>query len=207
MNKTVKREFAVNMTRGYGFLEGFLAKKRASVADGLIPAASRKGRILDIGCGTYPYLLSKIDFKEKYGLDQNLNESCREQFKEINLQKFDIGNEKTLPYQDAYFDIVTMLAVCEHLDQNLLAEKFTEIHRILKSGGRLIITTPAPWASFVLRIMTVLKLVSPVEIEEHECLYSRFKISGLLSQSGFNFKKIKSGYFELFMNMWIVAEK
>jgi len=207
MDKIVKCKFAVNATRGYGFFEGFLAKKRACVADRLIPNVSRKGRILDIGCGTYPYLLSKINFKEKYGLDQNLNELCKGQFNDINLQKFNIENEKVIPFQSAYFDIVTMLAVCEHLGQNVLSEKFTEVHRVLKPEGRFIITTPAPWSSFILKIMAALKLVSFVEIEEHKCLYSRFKILSLLNQCGFNFKKIKSGYFELFMNTWIIAEK
>ena len=197
----------INVTRGYGFFESFLARKRASVADRLISLSLRRGRILDIGCGTYPYFLSKVDFKEKYGLDHNLNETYKEQFRGINLQRFNIESEKASPFQNAYFDVVTMLAVCEHLTPELLSEKFTEVCRILKPGGRFIITTPSSWTFFILSIMTRLKLVSSMEIKEHKCLYSRFKIYSILNQCGFNLKKIKSGYFELFMNTWITAEK
>lgn len=195
------------MTRGYGFFEDFLARKRTCVADRLIPVALRRGRILDIGCGAYPYFLSKVDFKEKYGLDQNLNESYKGQFEEINLQMFNMEAERAIPFQNAYFDVVTMLAVCEHLPPELLAEKFTEVHRILKPGGRFIITTPSPWTFFILSIMARLRLISPMEIKDHKCLYPRFKICNILNQGGFGLKKIKSGYFELFMNTWITVEK
>ncbi len=46
-----------NVTRGYGLLERFLAKKRAKMANEIIPLALRTGRILDIGCGPFPYFL------------------------------------------------------------------------------------------------------------------------------------------------------
>ena len=42
----------MRVTRGFGLLEGVLAKKRASLANSLIPASLRTDRILDIGCGS-----------------------------------------------------------------------------------------------------------------------------------------------------------
>ena len=47
------------MTRGKGLLEPMLADLRAQRANKLIPSTSRTGRILDIGCGTYPYFLAQ----------------------------------------------------------------------------------------------------------------------------------------------------
>jgi hypothetical protein len=38
------------ITRGFGLLEGFLASKRAQMADRLIPGDLRNGKILDICC-------------------------------------------------------------------------------------------------------------------------------------------------------------
>lgn len=58
------------VTRGYGFLERFLAIQRLKMANSLIPSDLRTGSILDIGCGLYPLFLMNIDFSKKYGLDK-----------------------------------------------------------------------------------------------------------------------------------------
>lgn len=65
-----------NATRGYGVLENFLARRRSSMADSLIPARLRKGKIIDIGCGTNPLFLKKTLFHEKYGLDKAGSDHC-----------------------------------------------------------------------------------------------------------------------------------
>ena len=57
-------------TRGSGLLEPFLARLRARKANRLIPAHLRSGRILDVGCGSFPYFLSHTEFAEKFALDQ-----------------------------------------------------------------------------------------------------------------------------------------
>ncbi len=45
-----------------------------------------------------------------------------------------------LPYDDASFDVLLLVEVIEHLENHRLA--LTELARILKPGGRLILTTP-----------------------------------------------------------------
>ena len=57
-------------TRGSGLLEPFLARLRARKANRLIPPHLRSGRILDIGCGSFPYFLAHTSFAEKFALDQ-----------------------------------------------------------------------------------------------------------------------------------------
>ena len=59
-----------DMTRGKGLLEPMLADLRAQRANKLIPSSLRTGRILDIGCGTYPYFLAHTSFAEKFAIDQ-----------------------------------------------------------------------------------------------------------------------------------------
>lgn len=58
---------AVNsrFTRGKGYLEPFLARQRARTANRLIPAELRSERILDVGCGTFPYFLLRTEFEKK----------------------------------------------------------------------------------------------------------------------------------------------
>lgn len=58
-----------DFTRGKGLLESVLAGMRARKANQLIPDELRTGRILDIGCGAYPYFLSHTFFHEKAAID------------------------------------------------------------------------------------------------------------------------------------------
>ncbi len=198
----------VNVIRGYGLLEGFLAKQRSKAADGLIPSALRKGRILDIGCGTYPLFLSQAEFAEKYGADKVMPGNPEGlSIPSINLINYDMEREDKLPFEDGYFNVVTMLAVWEHLEAKSLSRVLSEICRILVAGGMYIITTPPPWTEGFLRLLAKLSLISPLEIQEHKCTWGHNGISSMLQRAGFPKDKFRCGYFEMFMNSWFVAIK
>lgn len=191
-----------NVTRGFGLFEDFLAKKRTSRANNLLNNVSRS-RILDIGCGSYPYFLLNVDFKEKYGVDPSLTTL---NIKDLKLEKIDV-TKKPLPFGDSYFDSVTMLAVFEHIDHNNLNFVLKEVRRVLKKDGIFIITTPAPWADKLLHFMARFGLISAEEIHEHKHNHSKEKIEDILIEAGFDKRKIKSGFFEIYMNMWFTASK
>jgi len=191
----------ISYTRGTGILEEFLAKQRAKKANSFISKEQRKGKILDIGCGSYPYFLTSIAFKEKYGIDPSLKSPKP---KNIILEKIDITENK-LSFKDNYFNVVTMLAVFEHIDTYKLGELIVEIKRILKKDGVLIITTPAPWADKVLHYMARIGLISSEEIHEHKHNHARTKIEDMIESAGFDIRNIKSGFFELYMNMWFIV--
>jgi ubiquinone/menaquinone biosynthesis C-methylase UbiE len=199
-----------SVTRGYGLLERFLAKKRAVKANNLIPQSYRSGRILDIGSGAYPFFLLTTRFSEKYGIDKTFQASSRTGSKNhsIELIYHDIESEDPLPFNDEYFDIVTMLAVFEHIMPQRLPKFFQEIYRVLKrEGGLLVITTPAAWTGFILKGMAKIRLLSTEEIEEHKGLYKADSIVGALRQCGFASDRIQLGCFELHMNTWATAIK
>ena len=174
------------------------------IANQLISADSRTGRLLDIGCGTYPYFLINTRFQERFGVDKVMG---RKQAGSLCLSKFDLEHDSALPFDDGYFNVVTMLAVIEHVEPNRVVSILRECHRVLKMGGTFIITTPAWWTDKLLRGMAMLRLVSPEEILEHKDGYNRSKITSLLQGCGFDYDKIIFGYFELFMNMWVTATK
>lgn len=198
-----------HVTRGHGLLEVFLAKQRSKKASSLIPSANGKGRILDIGCGTYPLFLLGTQFSERYGLDKVVQENygAKPQNQKITLINYDIEKEDILPFENEYFDVVTMLAVFEHIEPRRLVKVLSEIHRILKPGGTFVMTTPAFWTDGLLRFMAKLRLVSSVEIEDHKDAYSHSKISFLLQEANFSKEKLRFGYFEMFMNIWATATK
>jgi SAM-dependent methyltransferase len=132
------------------------------MAQSLIPSARRNGCIVDIGCGTSPLFLASSDFAEKIGLDKSFNAGIIESFASSNLKLIEHDIEKVveLPLESNSCDVVTMLAVIEHIEPHRLKSLLAEIYRILKPGG-LILTTPAPWTDGLLRIMARMKLVSP----------------------------------------------
>lgn len=104
----------------------------------IIAALPFEGRVVDLGCGTAPYkeiILKKAD--EYIGVDweNSLHDPA-------NIDVFANLNER-LPLEDGYAHTVTSFQVMEHLPEpgHFLSECF----RILKSGGRLIITVPFMW--------------------------------------------------------------
>ncbi len=197
------------VTRGYGLLEGFLAKQRCRIANRLIPDVLRTGRLLDIGCGTSPLFLSTTTFKERYGFDKVVDASNGHQQGggALQLITHDLEATLTVPFESGYFDVVTMLAVFEHLEPARLVPILKEIHRVLRPGGLYVLTTPAKWTDRLLRTLAAVKIVSPVEIAEHKDVYTHAKIAGLLEAGHFNRAKLRFGYFECFMNLWAVAQK
>jgi len=195
-------------TRGYGVLENFLARKRARIADSLIPTSHRMGRIADIGCGTFPMFLMNTEFTEKYALDKNcFTDEKKMQKHNITFLNCDIEKEGKLSFPSEYLDVVTMLAVIEHIEPGILSSTLEEIYRVLKYGGMFIITTPVFWTEGLLKVMARMKLVSAIEIEEHKDTYSPEKIYHLLKAAAFPVDKMKHGYFEVFMNIWVTAIK
>lgn len=188
-------------------LEGFLARKRTQMANRLIPAGCQGGRILDMGCGNHPYFLMQADLAEKYGLDR-LERNTLEPVTDESIKLIDHDvHELPLPFEDDYFDVVTMLAVFEHIEPRSMSDVLREIRRVLKPAGTYIITTPAPWTDFILRTMAKLGLISSEEIDEHKNMCSPKQIHAALAEVGFATENIRQGTFELGMNLWVTAEK
>jgi SAM-dependent methyltransferase len=194
-------------TRGKGLLEPTLANLRTQRANRLIPSDLRAGRILDIGCGSFPYFLSHTSFEEKFAVDQLPMAKETAAQNRIEFFTLDLNKEPKLPFEDNFFSAVTLLAVVEHLNPDSMAILFKESHRVLKPGGQVIMTTPAAWSDGLLKFMARINLVSAEEIHEHAFAYTLPLIGWHFGQAGFEMKKVKFGYFEFMLNMWATATK
>lgn len=200
-------EKSTTYTRGKGLLEPMLARLRTQRANHLIPEELRSGRVLDIGCGSYPYFLAHTAFKEKFAVDQlpmprETAARNRIEFFELNLNQ-----EPRLPFEADYFEAVTLLAVVEHLNPDSLAQLFRECRRVLRTGGTVVLTTPAAWSDGLLHLMAHLNLVSMEEIHEHAFAYTLPLLGWLFGQAGFEMTKVRFGYFEFMLNLWATARK
>ncbi len=194
-------------TRGKGLLEPTLAHLRTQRANRLIPSDLRAGRILDIGCGSFPYFLAHTSFQEKFAVDQLPMAKETAVQNQIEFFSLNLNEAPHLPFEDNFFSVVTLLAVVEHLNPTSMALLFQESHRVLKPGGAVILTTPAAWSDGLLKFMADINLVSAEEIHEHAFAYTLPLIGWHFGQAGFEMTKVKFGYFEFMFNMWATAQK
>ena len=194
-------------TRGKGLLEPTLAHLRTQRANRLIPAGLRAGRILDIGCGSFPYFLAHTAFKEKFAVDQLPMPKETAVKNQIEFFTLNLNQEPRLPFDKDYFNAVTLLAVVEHLNPDSMALLFKESRRVLKPGGMVVLTTPAAWSDGLLKFMAGINLVSAEEIHEHAYAYTLPLLGWHFGQAGFEMGRVKFGYFEFMLNMWATAEK
>ena len=188
-------------------LDLFLSKQRCKIANRQIKSVPEKSRILDIGCGRYPLFLTTVDFSERYGLDRDFGDGENVKRDGITLVNHNIEEQSKMPFEDNYFDAVSMLAVFEHIEPNCLVDIHQDIYRILKPGGVYIMTTPAFWTDGLLRFLVKLHLLSDVSIEDHKDSYKYSDVFSILQQAHFEKEKLHFGYFELYMNLWVTATK
>lgn len=125
-------------------------------------APNLSGRLLDVGCGTKPYQrLFRVD--DYVGLDIDSNASRQRGI----ADHFYDG--EVFPFVDASFDCILCNQVLEHVFNP--DEFLSEIMRVLKPGGKLLLTVPFVW-------------------DEHEqpydyARYSSFGLCALLEKQGF----------------------
>lgn len=142
------------------------------------------GRVLDFGCGSKPYreLFAHVD--DYVGMDIAVSGHDHQ-----NSHVDVYYDGKTFPFEDGSFDAVISFEVFEHVFN--LPEMLAEIKRVLKPGGKLLISAPFGW-------------------DEHEVpydfgRYTSFGMKHVLETNGFEVASIhKTGnYVRAVAQLWI----
>jgi ubiquinone/menaquinone biosynthesis C-methylase UbiE len=173
-------------------LEPILRKMRLRRVIALIPD---NVELLDIGCGTKAALLRAIEPKIKRGIGLDFKVP---EWHTDKVQTIQGHLDNRLPFPDNSFDVVTMLAVLEHIEYE--EDILREIRRILRPNGSLILTVPSVWAKPVLEFLSYrLKIIDEREIRDHKRYYDRKKLRRTLVEK-IGFGDFQHKYFQLFMN-------
>lgn len=126
-------------------------------------APSLEGRLLDVGCGQKPY-------RELFNVDEYLGLEIDRDDNRGTKAADHYYDGKRMPFENDRFDAALCNQVLEHVFD---APAFlAEIHRVLRPGGKLLLTIPFVW-------------------NEHEkpwdfARYTTFGVRHLLEQSGFD---------------------
>lgn len=157
--------------------------------------------LLDIGCGWECRLLKAVEphIKSGVGIDFKVPPSETDKIKTHNLRL-----DSNLPFPDESFDVVTMVAVLEHLAKP--AQMIGEIERVLKKGGRLVITVPSKAAKPVLEFLAYrLKIINADEIRDYKQYYGKKELADLFKNTKLVVERHR--YFQFGFNNLLVAKK
>ena len=168
-------------------LDKLIMKVRLRKIAPLIPEGSA---ILDLGCGYRGELLMSIPrARRRVGIDLSIAS-------DTELELIEGRVDMSLPFPDKTFEIVTALAIIEHVDNPEMM--LSEIQRVLQPGGKVLVTTPALVGKLPLEILARLGLISREEIMDHKRYYTRETLQRAMEQAGL--KQVRVNHFGI---MWL----
>lgn len=164
--------------------------------------------LLDIGCGwearflreVAPYVARGVGIDPMAPPASSLSFSGDDGRLVIMRERLD----RALPFETSAFDVVTMLAVLEHLSQPEAI--VAEVMRVLRPGGWFVGTVPSVMGKPVLEFLAFrLHVADPEQVRDHKKYYDRASLQSLLGQAGF--ANVGHRYFQLGMNNLFYAQK
>ncbi len=126
-----------------------------------VPWIRDGARVLDVGCHQGEFLRRLGNrIGPSVGLDPLASPVVTERY-QILAEPL----QEPSPFREASFDAVVLLATLEHIrDKEPLAR---ECRRLLRPGGRIVITVPAPFVDGIVDWLRRLRLADGMSLEEH----------------------------------------
>lgn len=142
-----------------------------------------EGLVLDAGCGEMRY--TRL-LKRRYGEKIEIIPLDLIAIPDLGYQ-FVQGNIMSLPFRDESFDAIICLSTLQLVEDDRKA--LEEFHRVLRRGGKVIITVPTKYSPF--------HIIRELEITCNVYDYEPFNIPGYKYYSRTDLSKLISGLFEL----------
>ena len=142
------------------WLDKLLQRWRMRKALGQLPG---RAHLLDLG--THDGMLFQLAGATGVGIDPELVEPQTTAHGVTLIRGF--FPQDLPPQPTGTFDAASALAVLEHVPDGELDQWAATLHHLLKPGGRLIVTVPAPAVDSILHILMRLHLVAGMEAHQH----------------------------------------
>lgn len=136
--------------------------------------------VLDVGCGRgygtelmakYASVITGLDY------DQDTVDDNSRRLKNVHNVRFIRAAIPPLPFEDQSFDVITAFQFIEHIEPR--KEFLKECLRVLKPGGRFLITTPNAKKSFAPNPFHVHEYTFDEMQQEVSSTGARFELKGL----------------------------
>ncbi|MES1261394.1 MAG: methyltransferase domain-containing protein [Acidobacteriota bacterium] len=102
------------------------------------------------------------------------------------------------------FDVITMLAVLEHIPPEGQVPLALACAAHLKPGGRLIITVPSPAVDYILAVLKTFRLIDGMALEQHYG-FETGRVPGIFSRDGLDM--VASRRFQFGLNNLFVFQR
>jgi len=150
-------------------------------------------RLLDIGCADgviFRRLYRKITYG--IGIDPDIEQEYTTDSYKLIKGRF----PQDLPTNSGPYDVITLLAVLEHIPVTEHLKLAEDIYNHLNIGGFVIITVPSPRVDKILKILKFIRLIDGMSLEQHYG-FDVSMVGHTLTQGGLKFVKHRKFQFGL----------
>lgn len=102
------------------------------------------------------------------------------------------------------YDTIVSLAVIEHIEYNDVVNIFHKFKKVLRSKGKIILTTPSRQSKPILEFLAELHILDKKNIEEHKYYFNKNDLLKLAKLTGFKIKEYKT--FQFGLNQFVIME-
>jgi len=138
----------------YTFFDYVLREVRIKVLE--MAQIKKQDKVLDVCCGTGDQaVLFSHHSDYVYGIDLDAKMIEFAINRKSNV-RFGVAYAECLPFPSEYFDVVSITLALHEKDEGLRQLVFSEIKRVVKKNGRIIIADynyPLPFLGFLVRII------------------------------------------------------
>ncbi len=181
--------------REQAFREGILNNARMGKGD----------RVLDVGCGTGTLALAAVRRVGAagvvHGIDPSEEMVARAKAKALREGlpvTFEVASAQKLPFEDASFDVVLSSLMLHHLPEPARKDAVSEIRRVLKPNGRLLVVE-------LIQKPGLLTALMPARLSHSKQHSHAFEDAKALMKDG-GFAEIASGSSQWRFAAWVLGE-
>ncbi len=159
-------------------------------------------KTLDVGCGSSPNI--NYLYGDRVGID--INTKAIEFMKGYSVAQFQVGSVLDIPFPPESFDMVCCIEVIEHLYEKEADNAISELVRVLKPKGHIVLATPN-YGSILWNIVeTAQRITQPGHwTSDHHTKFTRKSLGELCLTYGL--KEVRYNGIQRNMDMVITYQK